>query len=373
MSDPLENYVRGQPLSFRADTLNAWNEAARRVRGEKYDGGALAALDEIFPCLTAIVRNDTGANLPARSVVYLSDWIVSPVTYPFDAQARPVFKAITPAATTNAIGILRDAIPDGEMGRAIVAGIAVADVLVNSSGHTYAQPIASDNTRLGSVASGPIRIIKWETSGATRRAYVLMGEGAAGGVTVEEEDGTPSVNASTIKFPNTSLTDNGDGTVSVRLADSTHAGMVSVGDQDLWGTKSLLTSPLYSSEVLIADVTWPVTNHIGIDYVGASGPATNLPPQIASYTKPWDGVSVGSGDGGELYLAMDGNTLNPRLVLTSLGSGVGNQCKFSVQIGSTASSIADGATGASGGGDTVTGGIITSLGSGPSGIDGGTF
>ena len=99
-----------------------------------------------------------------------------------------------------------------------------------------------------------------------------------GGITVAEEDGSPSVNAATIKFPNTSLTDNGDGTVSVRLADSTHAGMVSVGDQDIWGTKNLLTSPLYSSEVLIADVNWPVTNHIGIDYVGASGPATNLPP-----------------------------------------------------------------------------------------------
>lgn len=42
-------------------------------------------------------------------------------------------------------------------------------------------------------------------------------------------------------------------------------------------------------------------------------------------------------------------------------------------IRDSAGSLLDGATGTSGGGDTVTGGIITTLGSGPSGIDGGTF
>lgn len=290
MTDPLQNWVRGEPLNFRADTLNAWNDAARAHKNSKGASGDASVLDEIVPSITVIVRNDTGADLPVRSVVCLSDWIISPVSFPFDVVDRPILKAIAPTATTNVIGILRDAIPDGEMGRAIVSGAAVVDIFVNDVTHTFAVPIVADSTKMNSATSGPARIIKWETSGATRRAIVLLVDaGATGGsgvdltgasgsvagatainfpgftisgtpsaavataptptITVREEDGTPSVACSTLRFPNTSLTDNGGGSVSVNLADTAVAGLISANTQTISGAKTWTTAAQFDGQV----------------------------------------------------------------------------------------------------------------------------
>ena len=113
-TDPLSLVNRGDPLDISADKANAWTEAARWVRKHKNDGGARPHLDPIVPSVIVIVRNDTGADLPARSVVRVDDWVVNPVSFPFEAAARPVLKGNTPNATTNCVAILRDAIPDGE-------------------------------------------------------------------------------------------------------------------------------------------------------------------------------------------------------------------------------------------------------------------
>jgi len=171
MADPLQDVSPGQPLEIQAASVNAWNAMARR-RAD--DGGAQRINDPITPSLEVIIRNDTGSNMPARSVLRITNWVVTPVTFPFEVAARPTFSADTPDNATNLIVILRDAIPAGQLGRAILSGHAVVDVKVNSSVHVYARPIAGDNTKLESATSGSIRVINWETSGATRRASVCI-------------------------------------------------------------------------------------------------------------------------------------------------------------------------------------------------------
>lgn len=53
--------------------------------------------------------------------------------------------------------------------------------------------------------------------------WVQVGGSGSGGVTVKEEDGSPSVTATEIKFPNGSLTDNGGGSVSVAFTGGSSA------------------------------------------------------------------------------------------------------------------------------------------------------
>lgn len=62
---------------------------------------------------------------------------------------------------------------------------------------------------------------------------------AAGSFTSQEVDGTPST-TTTLKFPNTSLTDNGDGTVTVKDASATETGLVNATGQTYSGVKTFL-------------------------------------------------------------------------------------------------------------------------------------
>jgi hypothetical protein len=64
--------------------------------------------------------------------------------------------------------------------------------------------------------------------------------GGGGSMIIREEDGAPSGTPTSLKFPNSSLLDNTDGTYSVRLADTTHAGMVSTVGQSFSGAKSVV-------------------------------------------------------------------------------------------------------------------------------------
>ena len=178
MSDPLANWGKGQPIALRADTMNAWNDAARATKRARHGGGAGNSFAEIVPSLTVYIRNDTGGDLDERSVVRILDWVVSPVDFPFEVLDRPVLSADTPNATTNLIAILSEPILDGEYGKAVIPGpVAVVDILINDSGHEWAQPIDGDSTRLSSATSGPARIVAKESSGTTRRAIVLLGDG----------------------------------------------------------------------------------------------------------------------------------------------------------------------------------------------------
>lgn len=164
---------------------NAWTDGARFARARKHDGGAFPFADAVAPHVLILVRNDTAAYLGPRSVVKVGDWIVSPVTYPIEAAARPVFGASTPDATTNLFAILIDGVPAGAFGRAVIAGVTTADIEVNSVSHTYATPKSGSSSVLASASSGPARIIDWESGGSTRRAFVLLEGtvGAAGSLT----------------------------------------------------------------------------------------------------------------------------------------------------------------------------------------------
>lgn len=370
-ADPLQNVSSGDPLILRADSINAWNEAARRTRLDKYSGGAATDLDDVFPAVTVVVRNDTGADLPVRSVVYLSDWIVSPVTYPLEVAARPVLKAIAPTAYTNRIGILRDAIPDGEMGRAIVSGCAVVDVLVNDSNHTYAVPISADSTRLGSATSGPARIIKWESSGTTRRAIVLLGDGNAGAEILDLSGRSGSIADVTALQILRGVISGTAGAAVFTPDEATNSlpGIVSLSDQTMGdGVKTFLDGSANEGGIYVG------TNGILAVYdptVGAKEEHFNINRQAGGSIIEYDWYestlssvlllkAYSAGPNGFMDLRVEWSVATQGVIAGSASGGADG--RFGVNVGGTDFM---GASGTSGGGDTVKGGIITTLGSGP--------
>ena len=88
------------------------------------------------------------------------------------------------------------------------------------------------------------------------RVMVLaVNVGIANTMIVKEADGTPSVAADTIIFPNGSVTDNGDGSVSVvfltTLANHAHAGVA--GDGGTFDASNLTSGAAPIGHVLTAD------------------------------------------------------------------------------------------------------------------------
>ena len=189
-NDPLRYVSAGEPLEISAAAWNALVDAARARRGSTFDDRNPAIRQVVTPGLTVAVRNDSGANRAVQSVLAITDKLLDPTNAAPEYIRKPLFIGDLVTAETDPIVILSDPIVSDGIGLAIIAGIAVVDVLINDSSHQWAKPIAGDATKLTSATSGPARILWKAGSSGTQRAVVnlLDGRGAAGSLS-ETHDG----------------------------------------------------------------------------------------------------------------------------------------------------------------------------------------
>src|SRR5688500_3050886 len=108
----------GEPLDIPA---NVWNQLVGLLgtQAPQLSGPRESA---VRPVVTVWVKNNTGADLPARSVVKPTTVLVDPVTLPLDFQARPVYGAVTPTGAADAFAVLLEPVKSAEIGRAAVLG-----------------------------------------------------------------------------------------------------------------------------------------------------------------------------------------------------------------------------------------------------------
>lgn len=356
MADPLSHQMKGERLDVSAERINAWTDAARDFRNRKFNGGGGELFDKLTPSLEVLIRNDTGANLSAGSVLRVTNWLVTPVTYPFEVRGRPVLAGNTPNATTNLIVILSESIPNGQLGSAVIPGpVAVCDVLVNDAAHTYAQPISGDNTRLGSATAGIARIAAWETSGAVRRAIVVLGDGQAADL-IDISGRTGSVtNVTAAQFLRTAVTGTAGATV-VTPDDASVAlpGDVNIAAQSFKGKKTFTEGMV--SYTAFVDPAFMTSLEVG-SIIGTSGLYGGIMMPV---------TILGGLCGLEVGYLPDG-TVGARLAAyDSTGTISTTPPKFSITNSSGVQ--VNGVTGTGGGGDTFTGGICTTLGTGPTSI-----
>ncbi len=190
-ADPLQKTEPGTPLmeAVTADVLNALKENARHVRDTRTPGPSAGkgGGNGFASGLIVLIRNDAGDDLASGSILIVASTPLDPVGTPLTFMQRPALNAALPTGETGQVVILREPILDGKYGRATIAGIAVCDVLINSSSHEWARPIAADATKMTSATSGPARIIWKEGSSGTRRCVVnlLDGSGSTPKTTIE--------------------------------------------------------------------------------------------------------------------------------------------------------------------------------------------
>lgn len=163
MSDTLGDVVSGQEFEFQAATYNLIMQAVRAYFREQDAGPRFGNVNgyEITPQTNVMVRNQTGSNLPAFSVVKLNTALGDPVGQPYDWRTRPVFDAVSPAADTDAIAILHTSLPYGnnQVGPATIAGVQLCKIQIGALTDQFARPIPGDTTMLLSGNSGPAFIL----------------------------------------------------------------------------------------------------------------------------------------------------------------------------------------------------------------------
>jgi hypothetical protein len=192
--DALQRFTPGQGLgTLRADTMNALVDAAKIVRAKMskgQTGGRFQPLRQGPGSLEVLIRNDTGATLSERSVVELTTPLADPLIYGLDNQERPAFAADAPTGATSSIAVTVDPLGDGDFGRAVVLGVALADLSVVDAGHEFCGPTATETGFLTTSATGPIRILWKESGTGNKLGIVLLQDIGADQLNTQNVDGT---------------------------------------------------------------------------------------------------------------------------------------------------------------------------------------
>jgi hypothetical protein len=136
----VERVIQGQRFRIRADDYNAFVDAAedfRRRRGAAISPGIVrrAHPGEVF------VRNDTGFDQPQGRALEIGDILTDIPDASIDADVMQgvVVEGLTPSAGCfRPLAVLREPIPEGEIGRAVLEGIVAARVTLRSTLHRFA-------------------------------------------------------------------------------------------------------------------------------------------------------------------------------------------------------------------------------------------
>jgi len=180
-ADAFKKVKGNDPLVIPAGAYNAFIDAAmdlanRRLnatRGNPGRGGAVGVL----------ISNQTGGDLDAFSVVGLGTPIFQPnvedaeVTETFKQQAG--FNGVIPADPTHVgkFAVLREPIPSGAIGQAMIAGVTAARVNFTDADHGYAEVADGVSAYLASGATGSAKVLWKEAGTGTLWAIVLLGVG----------------------------------------------------------------------------------------------------------------------------------------------------------------------------------------------------
>jgi hypothetical protein len=194
----LERLVAGNPEALRK--LNAAIDAINRLGNLQGDGrfvmvdsgpggavgrlnvdGVLARaphpLDGDAGILT--IRNDSGGNLSAWSVVGILGMVVEPTTTAEKVLFKngPIFKVVVPTVGSHEgwFGILTCNVVAGSLGKALFMGVCATQVNMVDALDEFADVKDSDATQLQSATSGAAQILWVESGTGTKWAIVRIG------------------------------------------------------------------------------------------------------------------------------------------------------------------------------------------------------
>lgn len=180
------NKVRsGQPFEVKADTWNAFIDAAEYVKNRRDSGNAPNHSGTSSGVI--LVRNEENLVMPQFGAIALFDMLIKPTTVESTQEFKsrtPLFsgRRVTAAYESYPYAIALEPIAYLGVGRALVLGVIPAQVRILDSSHTFAVPDITVAGGLISSANGVARILwKYSTFGTQWAMLQLGGAGSGGG------------------------------------------------------------------------------------------------------------------------------------------------------------------------------------------------
>jgi hypothetical protein len=182
MPDPFKRWHPGDRVSFSAIAENAKLDVAEWFKKHRRDleAGDFTPTNR-SPDLVR-VWNDTGMDLPSRSVLGLDVPLWTPAT-DLDAFLREVcFRGIVPANTHRGkFAVLLEGAHNQQVCRAFISGVCPVKVVVQNLGDAYADVKIGDTGALLSAGVGSAKILYCEQEGSAPYDDNVYTEGYVGG------------------------------------------------------------------------------------------------------------------------------------------------------------------------------------------------
>jgi hypothetical protein len=176
--DAFKRVRQGDAMEIQAAAWNACLDAAEATK--RGGGGVVDAVGRQFrQADIVLVKNSSGSDVSRFHVLGISGVIFTPTDSLPSFQNQVAFTGVTPTTASHAGKFLvcLDALKNGQIGRAWIAGVAQVQVNIVSTADRFCDVKNSDRTQLQSMGSGAARIL-WQESGAgTKWCAVRIGDG----------------------------------------------------------------------------------------------------------------------------------------------------------------------------------------------------
>jgi len=178
--DAFKRVTSGDKLTIAARAWNACLDAAEANRDGVSGGGRNVQFRQAD---IVLVKNSSGSDVSRFNILGISGVIFTPTDSLKEFQNQVAFTGVTPTETNHKGQFLvcLDAIKNGKIGRAWIAGVAQVQVSIASAADQFCDVKNSDRTQLKSATEGSSRIL-WKPSGTgTKWCVVRIGSGSGGG------------------------------------------------------------------------------------------------------------------------------------------------------------------------------------------------
>lgn len=179
--DKFSRVSAGQNLAISASTWNALLENAERQSRSQFNQGSGTRSPQSFQSgLIVRVKNDSGTDVEQFCPLMLSGEsefsISGEEMEDYSFQHTPILIGVEPEDDPDkAFVVTLEPIADGEFGKCIVSGIAVASVNITHASHTHVTLKNEDLTQLDSAMFGHRIIYKPSGTGTEKLCYILIG------------------------------------------------------------------------------------------------------------------------------------------------------------------------------------------------------
>jgi hypothetical protein len=181
MSD--RNMQPGRPFPFSAGFWNPVLQAAQDFRhSQSPQPNGIAGLLPAQHAVEILIRNESSSTVVRHGILRISGIAITPTANEAQFRDRPIFIGQAPdSASTHGIVVTLEPIKQNAIGRAIIVGLAVAQVNVTSASHKFAKPINANRTNFASDASEGFPLI-WGVHTGTQPSWcaILLGSGPQG-------------------------------------------------------------------------------------------------------------------------------------------------------------------------------------------------